>query len=618
MIIQGMYVDDTIAIHVIMDNCTNIDIMQEDIIYVIANYIEYIYRCKLRMILHDKRCAMFETGHLYNQELTHDQNKWNDMNNIIEDVELLVEHSATKPIILFMMPSYTLPHHSDKLEKISSDADIIILAEYPDFRFMDMKFATTFSLFINSYTDTINTEPANKLLKHIDALVKERIGHTSLKNDIKSPNTLCEALYLLFNNDLSHYNDMVKLAFSNQDTNYMMRMGIRDILREHAQQPKNDCIIDQFRKLASCVKTSNPKDMSTHVRAIIDNAHNIELTDKEEDILDEFDHIDRSKLNTSQIISQTAFTDWTEEIDVESCMGLLVRVRTTQNVQKVPLYVVLENASVTYVSVSDYIETINKGSIGSLAEIEGMNGIDMVNGNIIIPLYINKYHWVYARRYIDYMMGIMVTNNPFIHTPSNTKHMFALMIMISRTYTHESDNIAVIILHLVRTCAQLAKEMGYSRGIRTLIDKIIQNPDTFSLIGLNHAMNILGQIICTGARPNHDKLMNIITIMTNSIVNKIMKRNKECISIYNNKEAACIPNYMNNAYIMCMIMNKVYNECGGYNKFLIRFDKHNGHIDKSLIDIYRKNAVNPQHISDKIVSIIDDKVKKYEKNNPNT
>lgn len=206
-------------------------------------------------------------------------------------------------------------------------------------------------------------------------------------------------------------------------------------------------------------------------------------------------------------------TDWSEELQDGSCLGILINVKkgVNNNIKILDI--------INFISVYDWFTMVTDQSqfktFGGDTNYINIQGPIMGTGNIVIPLYISKSHWILSRIWLEYMLGITIHNNPFNYRDQNINFVFYLLSVMNINImdNHNSNHINTYIA-IFRTCVEIAKEREYYKGLGKMINNIATNKNT--LIPSTNYGNIilLSQIIVTG--------VTLSPILIESFVRKIM------------------------------------------------------------------------------------------------
>jgi hypothetical protein len=157
-----------------------------------------------------------------------------------------------------------------------------------------------------------------------------------------------------------------------------------------------------------------------------------------------------------------------------------------------------------------------------------------------------------------------------------------------------------------RTCAEIAKERGYHKGIKKKINKYINNKNNFSVkIPFDNDI-LFGQILSTGCIINKDILKKFCIYYFENVVSECVIKSCNCelykeyilesknINIDNLiKKVESAISYETEMivsnYKMVNIMINLKNKYGGYMKILKTLDDNYGILDEQFYDYLNKN-----------------------------
>lgn len=260
---------------------------------------------------------------------------------------------------------------------------------------------------------------------------------------------------------------------------------------------------------------------------------------------------DEFKKSLDVYYSTVSISDWYDELCEKGIMGLLIRVQAPDiaklgyNLSSVeirdvtntimPLQNIME-ASDYYYNKNNTLDFGNRSN--DYAMITG-NAIG--TGNAIFPLYICKEHWALSKQYLYPVLGIMFSQNPAAYTKKHIQFTFTIFQdMINKTFisnNHQNEKWINVLFAIFRTCAAIANEHKFNRGIYNIVKKYSIHPKnrTKNIIPSTHS--ILGQILCTGC-----KIHNLKKFIHNVLEEQVRRR----MYIYFDKTFTFIPDEMNN------------------------------------------------------------------------
>jgi hypothetical protein len=319
--------------------------------------------------------------------------------------------------------------------------------------------------------------------------------------------------------------------------------------------------------------------------------------------------------------SLITLSDWYEDLKDGSCFGILVELKTN-NLAKIGLmYDIKITSTTTFLSVDDYLSSfiqifkINKNNKndGNLNNISLINQNIIGRGNFIIPLYINKHHWKLSKIFMEPMLGMALTHNPFSFTNNHENIMFhALFNMLNDLLTENNINInnktIITTFSFLRTCAQVCFDKKYQRGLIKYINKFIINRSCKKYSD-ELLVKIFGQSLSTGtfmeqSQFGHFVKSCIMDFINNSMINNnISKKYINTICNYNDNElneelveisSSITSNYENELYDILMydkmskLFKQIYHHFGSYSSFIKNIDSGYGVCNINDITIIKK------------------------------
>ena len=302
-------------------------------------------------------------------------------------------------------------------------------------------------------------------------------------------------------------------------------------------------------------------------------------------------------------------TNWYDEIQTNSALGLVIKI-ATHPLAKLGIddNINIQNITTTFFPISDYIDIIIKylednviNEKGNINDLNIFKGNAIGDGNSVIPLFITKQHWFFARKYLDSMLGITLCHNPYINPKNNINFMFRILSDFTiRSIMDPSERLLSTYVTLMRTCAEIAFENKYNRGIRKLIDIYITDP-TRHINDKKQEYNVmLSQCLATGYYVEDEKLITLVELLIDELIRKALyhsykkeyvlmlqtndiQQNEDCkrslIEYLDNKlkyDVKCIVCY----YCMNSIFKKIISS---YSKFIQTLDTNFGLVPDNII-----------------------------------
>ena len=193
-------------------------------------------------------------------------------------------------------------------------------------------------------------------------------------------------------------------------------------------------------------------------------------------------------------------------------MGLLLKL-SSNNLAKTGVFrnnVTIQNITNTYLSVIDFINTTtnyfdkNINTVfGDLNKKNIIEGVVIGEANAVIPLYINKYHWIIAKKYLEPILGIIISHNPFNFTDGYKSLFYSIFSdMTRRLFSSNKENLShnfiKTYMAYFRTCAEICFENKYNHGIKKLVSMYLSDP--LKRISKDNYVydKICSQMLCTG------------------------------------------------------------------------------------------------------------------------
>ena len=252
--------------------------------------------------------------------------------------------------------------------------------------------------YINSY-EKINKDKFN--------LIKNKFIHT-----IKYYN------YVLFESDKIALSEII--ADIKTQFNYLQSDQIKfelDLI-----QPKNNLFVKSLSSIKPNIKNKLTKTFVKNIYKMNDMIDsNEEIIDISQDVKNDKNFIKSLEFYTSQV----SLSNWYDEIETKSCLGLLINVSSefsdkmgysSESINVINITNTLMSPEQIYDGHKFYWDKYLKLDNGKYQD-NIISGSVIGKGNSIIPLYINNFHWEYAQKYIEENISIALTQNPYIYKP---------------------------------------------------------------------------------------------------------------------------------------------------------------------------------------------------------
>lgn len=336
-----------------------------------------------------------------------------------------------------------------------------------------------------------------------------------------------------------------------------------------------------------------------------------------EEIITETNNLDEDDIEKSLEIyhSTQSLTNWKDEIQEKSCIGILVNMhvpnhcRTGSNLDDIQF----NSVTSTFMSISDYITILcspeNSKFTGNLNSENILDDPILGSGNFVLPIFINKYHWQIAKCYLPILLGLGISNNMLVHT----EKMNHIYYSVLKCVTHKlfcgddqlSSNLVNIWIVLFRTCSELSFNNRFHKGIEKHISNMLK-------IKTQLKCNIIfGQLLSVGFSINNlwfemvelylsNNLKKIITKENNTLIlSEMIKNNDESLNdeldhvIQRiNEHLTEIKENIITVYSGLQLIKILKEKSHGFVKFLKDIDTKSGvlsdDVEKIILDFSRK------------------------------
>lgn len=126
-----------------------------------------------------------------------------------------------------------------------------------------------------------------------------------------------------------------------------------------------------------------------------------------------------------QYTSPISLSNWYDEYTSNQCLGILIRVESTYvdrmgwscetlNVQTTNTLISREQIYDGHEFFWEKNSRLDNGKMNTSL----ISGSAIGSGNSLIPLYINKYHWEITLKYVEELVSIAITQNPYLFKPA--------------------------------------------------------------------------------------------------------------------------------------------------------------------------------------------------------
>jgi hypothetical protein len=325
--------------------------------------------------------------------------------------------------------------------------------------------------------------------------------------------------------------------------------------------------------------------------------------------------------------SMITLSNWFDELNANGSMGIIVKVSSSSlgklGINSVPF---VENITNTFFPVVDFISELikhfklneNSTYFGNINGKNIVHGNAIGEGNAVIPLYINKYHWKIAKVFMKPMLGITLSHNPLGYTKNHDSLLFIIVLEMSKMIfslegKYINERFLECFIAILRTAAEVSFDRKFSRGIRKYVDLYVSDP--IRRILQTNVQNMLGQCLSTGYTPNIDTIKKLIIYTIEERIRSFVYTNSYCTDYIDNlircdtsikTEINLFIETLNydmsheikilaSFYKMSTVLKKIFSKVGSYNIFIKKLDAAYGLIDKEqityLIDVIKKEEL---------------------------
>ena len=323
-----------------------------------------------------------------------------------------------------------------------------------------------------------------------------------------------------------------------------------------------------------------------------------------------FENIDNNSLDKSLDFysSLVSLTNWKDELENNSCIGLLINVSCYKNdiLGFTSETITIHNITNTFISPEQiydgqqyffekYHMLDNGNSINNL-----ISGAAIGKGNAIVPLYINKYHWLSAKNRLEEIISVALTQNPYSFKPIMLDiYAHVLLKSMVNLINDYSDKNIIIFIGLITTFIKLnLNNKSYEYFTDNTYDPIeITNCKNIRVVIISYFINC----IYNGYQPDISFLIRI----NEEIIRRTMKK----LFTY---KYPIQHNIKNNSIIELynLIKNDIFDELNALlilikfnvqiNYLLNKYDSNLGYLDGSDI-LNFKNAIKSNTSDNKTI-----------------
>lgn len=328
----------------------------------------------------------------------------------------------------------------------------------------------------------------------------------------------------------------LKLIFINSDTNFGQQINKTSV--KHIS----------FNKVKKMISSSNITDIKTIENKINHNHENILNSIKNIESVNSF------------YFSRYSLSGWKEEVEEKSCLGLVMSISIPDYSRSGKCFddVWFNNTTKIFLSTSDYINTLNSNERFT-GDPEKINF-----DNLVLPMYINKYHWMIAKCYLPLMLGLAVSGNICMYNTKFDNIYYLAMNKYFELFVNEENCESKIIYFklwasIFRTSIELSKEKNYHKGMYKYCDKLLLiNPKTVNF------MVLFGQMASVGFFVQKNGTTDL---------EKFIVKNME-----SKKEASYL-------YLQLSVVTQLKKKLGGFKNMIKSIDENNGCFPKDCEDL---------------------------------
>lgn len=495
------------------------------------------------------------------------------LQNDITISKLVLINGSNKSFVDFLV--------SDKIESILVDAKEIMLNTI-DFDLSLYLNCIYQLIMVSDYKDKINNEPVfNFCEKELDQIIASNNGEIRLK---------ALAIKSLF-----------KLMINN-----MVYDEIKTLDDVESKKSIND-YCKKSRYIGKNVKSANS------ILHKIDKWKNNDLTTNNLDLIKKDSQV--FKNSCEFYMSNIMLSNWFEELENNSCMGLLTYINTTSLVQACELYnkntIKIKQITNSYMSITDYVNIVQEyfdknpnQQFGDLSNKLIIKGTTIGEANSIIPLYICKEHWNNTKKYIDVILGIVLSNNPF-NVSDKSFIVFDLIYLHFIKSLFDKSNLNNTFIRtffcFYRTCAQLCFDRKYNHGIKNLINNYMANPQKRITISGVVYEKIIMQSTTTGYILPNDKIQQLILYFVEELIKtqkKLINNDDDLIDKVNAKlqdDFVILYHY----YQFNKIIDNIIKQSNTFSNFIKTIDNNYGLVDDGFCDFVKAiiNNISLQNVN---------------------
>ena len=489
-----------------------------------------------------------------------------------------------------------------------------------------------------------------ELLQHNDTEIVIHI-HVQLlnvvRNIINNRRTVTEEIYKaeLIYSELKCFTDSIKNKMLDQVKckNHISDLFLRYIKKKYDRGFKTNHQHKMDNRIINNMTIFNE----------LDSIDNILKSDNMKDFITKHDTNPPKMFDQSCDFYNSTFTlsNWYDEIQFGGAMGIIAKISSSKLIALgINSNILIENITSTFYPITDFIEHVlthyeNQPTIRSINKENIIYDNTIGAGNVVIPLYINKYHWKFSKYYMKPMLGILSSHHPLGYSKRHEMLLFQILIsMVCHTFTitHINNQWIQCFISVLRTCSQISFDNKYNYGIKKFANKTIhQIPNDKNVKNYknrylcDNILNVMGQALSTGYvinQPNMKKIIKYVVLCNlYDIINKNLDKDIYNCILESNDVIILLEHYIVtiDTYIlsilmyilsyqqMIKIMTSIYNKMGSYNQYIKHLERNYGLMSKLYLDYIREMVkLNVEHYDklnvEKVYSMMGIKYSEYD------
>jgi hypothetical protein len=315
----------------------------------------------------------------------------------------------------------------------------------------------------------------------------------------------------------------------------------------------------------------------------------------------------------NELMSSISLSNWVEEIDDGSCLGLLLNVVPygSKNCDGA-LFHSYVKASCTLLPAKFYLGAMlhydNFHKLLSKRVILKARAIG--EGNFVLPLYITKKHWKCSRAWIEPLLGMILTSHPAGFIKRHLQFIYLIVLNLCGDVIGDfSEKLATNFLSVWRVGVEISNEFKFTRGFKKYVEKVVFDQQNYAPNKEYDIFRILGQSLTVEPSPIMKSFYRVLfesaiaeCITSNIFASKFVHCKKEWIiarilakdQIWLEKGFEYIENntmvipYFWLAINFSNLMNDMFKDNKNYFKFVKKMDQNYGLLPKYDMNILYK------------------------------